>query len=354
MNNEKLQELKRLAEAASPGPWRGDRYDGAVKYSLLDANDHAVIIGNNRGEDEFCGIVNGEDELYLLAMHPGAALELIALAERATTASAAPTTVQMPETWDYNVLHERMEPRAGGGFIHISDARTYGAACAEEARREGYKRGYLDAAALVPSTPFVIDRAPVAEAAAQADDVAYWGTGLTVSGKHVPFAAPTAQPTPPDDELLGKLQDTLVTASRPYAKYDEQTLVKGIREAIAYLTATPKAQPKTTGGERQLAVALNDPIEVAERCDSWESFPESALEAARAALRQPGALTDEAEDAGPVPGWLIEYDTEHREVRIKQDGMRGIVPNPMTENLAERTLYALGRALAAKQAGKEA
>lgn len=41
---------------------------------------------------------------------------------------------------------------------------------------------------------------------------------------------------------------------------------------------------------KQLVAALNALIEVAERCDSWESFPSDALDAARAALAAAGEV----------------------------------------------------------------
>lgn len=78
-----LNKLKALAAAASPGPWRGDRIDGTVKYSLLDANDNAIVNGDNgnSGHGPY-GIVEKNDEEYLMAAHPAAVLELIALTER--------------------------------------------------------------------------------------------------------------------------------------------------------------------------------------------------------------------------------------------------------------------------------
>lgn len=73
-----LAELRALAKAASPGPWRGDRYDGTVKYDLLDANDEPVISGDNGNSD--CGPygIRGEaDEKYLIAVNPATILRLL-------------------------------------------------------------------------------------------------------------------------------------------------------------------------------------------------------------------------------------------------------------------------------------
>jgi hypothetical protein len=78
-----IEKLKELALAASPGPWKGDRYDGTVKYTVLDANDDPVIRGDNGNSDSGpFGIDKEEDEAYLLGCHPAAVLELIAEVER--------------------------------------------------------------------------------------------------------------------------------------------------------------------------------------------------------------------------------------------------------------------------------
>lgn len=76
----KFDELKKLAEAASPGPWKGDRYDGTVKYELLDANDNTVIRGDNGNSDAGpFGITGEDDEKFILAANPAAVLELLAI-----------------------------------------------------------------------------------------------------------------------------------------------------------------------------------------------------------------------------------------------------------------------------------
>jgi hypothetical protein len=82
MNNEDLQQLKALAEAASPGPWSGDRYDGTVKYEVLDVNGATVIRGDNSNMSEGgYGIENEEDERFILAANPDTVLHLIARIE---------------------------------------------------------------------------------------------------------------------------------------------------------------------------------------------------------------------------------------------------------------------------------
>lgn len=77
---QEMDDLRRAAEAASPGPWKGDRFDGTVKYALLAADGTPVINGDNGNSN--CGpfgIVNEEDERYLKAAHPTAILALLAL-----------------------------------------------------------------------------------------------------------------------------------------------------------------------------------------------------------------------------------------------------------------------------------
>lgn len=79
---EELSKLKSAAEFASPGPWKGDRYDGTVKYALLAADGTPVIKGDNGNSNSGpFGIANEEDEKYLMLAHPTAVLALLALIE---------------------------------------------------------------------------------------------------------------------------------------------------------------------------------------------------------------------------------------------------------------------------------
>jgi hypothetical protein len=71
-----------------------------------------------------------------------------------------------------------------------------------------------------------------------------------------------------------------------------------------------------------------------------------------AAVREAFARTPTATSAAALPGWLVEFDGT--ELRIKQDGRTGIVPNPSADSHAERVLYALGRAVAAVQHSRAA
>lgn len=78
MNQDQIKELRRLAEAASPGPWRGDRFDGTVKYCVMSSNGKQVIAGDNgNSESGPFGVTTNEDENYILAAHPLRILELL-------------------------------------------------------------------------------------------------------------------------------------------------------------------------------------------------------------------------------------------------------------------------------------
>ena len=100
-----LNAIKAAAEAATPGPWQGDRYDGTVKYTLQSEDGSAVIRGDNGNSDAGpFGIMEERDEKYLMLAHPAAVLELIALTERlqseltAERAAARPALV-LPTGW---------------------------------------------------------------------------------------------------------------------------------------------------------------------------------------------------------------------------------------------------------------
>lgn len=72
-------ELKKLAEAASPGPWRGDRYDGTVKYCVLNVNGNAVVAGDNGNNMSGpFGVMSAENESYILAANPATVLSILA------------------------------------------------------------------------------------------------------------------------------------------------------------------------------------------------------------------------------------------------------------------------------------
>ena len=64
-----LRGLLEKAEGISPAPWRGDRFDGTVKYSILDANGRSVCRGDNgNSEHGPYGFDSFEDESLVMAM----------------------------------------------------------------------------------------------------------------------------------------------------------------------------------------------------------------------------------------------------------------------------------------------
>ncbi len=57
-----------LANAATPGPWRGDRLDGTVKYEVLGADDVQVLrVDHKNGEFGFLSDNSTGDERFVLA-----------------------------------------------------------------------------------------------------------------------------------------------------------------------------------------------------------------------------------------------------------------------------------------------
>jgi hypothetical protein len=79
-----LDELERLAKAATPGPWRGDRIDGTVKYDIVAGDypngKYTVVCHGDNGNacDGGYGFANAENEAYALAANPASILELVA------------------------------------------------------------------------------------------------------------------------------------------------------------------------------------------------------------------------------------------------------------------------------------
>lgn len=75
-----LDELERLAKAATQGPWKGDRFDGSVKYDIVagdyPSGKYEIVC---RGDDEGnFGFMKAEDENYTLVSNPETILTLIA------------------------------------------------------------------------------------------------------------------------------------------------------------------------------------------------------------------------------------------------------------------------------------
>ncbi|MFM0141758.1 hypothetical protein [Paraburkholderia sp. RL18-085-BIA-A] len=79
-----IDALEALAKAATPGPWRGDRIDGTVKYDIVSGDypngEYAVVCHGDNGNacDGGYGFTSGENEAYALAANPAAILALIA------------------------------------------------------------------------------------------------------------------------------------------------------------------------------------------------------------------------------------------------------------------------------------
>ncbi|MGF6837039.1 hypothetical protein QF001_000906 [Paraburkholderia youngii] len=75
-----LDKLEALAKAATPGPWRGDRIDGTVKYDIVAGDyphgKYEIVCRGDNGNN--FGFMKAEDEDYALAANPTAILELIA------------------------------------------------------------------------------------------------------------------------------------------------------------------------------------------------------------------------------------------------------------------------------------
>jgi hypothetical protein len=63
-----LTSIAGRVEKVTPGPWKGDRYDGTVKYELV-GEDHSVVIrgdnGNSDSQSSPYGILNKGDEDFI-------------------------------------------------------------------------------------------------------------------------------------------------------------------------------------------------------------------------------------------------------------------------------------------------
>lgn len=83
-----IEKLEALAKAATPGPWRGDRIDGTVKYDIVAGDypngEYTVVCHGDNGNasDGGYGFTSAENEEYALAANPAAILELIAEVRR--------------------------------------------------------------------------------------------------------------------------------------------------------------------------------------------------------------------------------------------------------------------------------
>lgn len=83
-----IDKIESLAKAATPGPWRGDRFDGTVKYDIV-AGDYpngayTIICHGDNGNacDGGYGFTSAENEAYVLAANPDTILALVAEVRR--------------------------------------------------------------------------------------------------------------------------------------------------------------------------------------------------------------------------------------------------------------------------------
>lgn len=87
-----LDKIEALAKAATPGPWRGDRFDGTVKYDIV-AGDYpngqytTVIRGDSEG---LFGFFKSEDSDFVMAANPSTILALVAEVRRLREALSTP------------------------------------------------------------------------------------------------------------------------------------------------------------------------------------------------------------------------------------------------------------------------
>jgi hypothetical protein len=67
MSEDRLAEIRKRCEAATPGPWHGDRYDGSIKYEMRGADDALVLaVDHKNGTFGFLGDKETADEKFVL------------------------------------------------------------------------------------------------------------------------------------------------------------------------------------------------------------------------------------------------------------------------------------------------
>lgn len=92
ITQEQLAEWQALTEAATPGPWRGDRDDGTIKYAVLGYRDETIIaVDHKNGTSGFLGDNGDNDEKFVTAAReamPALLAEVKRQAERAEAAEA--------------------------------------------------------------------------------------------------------------------------------------------------------------------------------------------------------------------------------------------------------------------------
>ncbi|WEF34912.1 hypothetical protein [Pseudoduganella chitinolytica] len=235
---------------------------------------------------------------------------------------------------------------------------------AEEARKE--TRDYYEA-----KIADLFAAQPVAEAAAQAECDCCKDIRQAENDIGWMAAAPTAQPTPsPMAQFLALLEDE-----------QDRRMDEHLPALFEELAARRAAQPAPPDDERagfealeryKPVVLMDGTMPTMARDDAEGTWVN--IHTLRAALRQPGALPDDAEHAARgearQQGWKEGMDdaiTLTKPIAVERDRMRtalesarlllanldGLSKNNIC-NLAGEEVEKIDRALAAKQAGKEA
>lgn len=104
MQNDKLQELKRLAEAATAGPWAYQEDSDAYTHIVRPVASPGRIIASATQTSKPEGEANGR---FIAAANPAAVLELIAIAESRATVAAEDESVAEDV---YNHIADMMAP----------------------------------------------------------------------------------------------------------------------------------------------------------------------------------------------------------------------------------------------------
>ncbi len=65
MNEQELKEIEARAEAATPGPWKGDRNDGTIKYLMLGGKDGQAEVLRVDHKNGHYGFFMSDDIPYL-------------------------------------------------------------------------------------------------------------------------------------------------------------------------------------------------------------------------------------------------------------------------------------------------
>lgn len=136
---ERLEEIRARCEAATPGPWRGDRHDGSIKYAMYGADDTAVLtvdhkdatsgfLGDRCVADEEFVLHSRADVSWLLAEIERLRSELEAAKATSTDRAKAGTWVRAGAVWlDMRHVAAVIAPLPGyeGGDVAVYGALTH-------------------------------------------------------------------------------------------------------------------------------------------------------------------------------------------------------------------------------------